>query len=138
MADEIGVGKCKVMHTRKNNPNFTYKVMISEITFAMKEWDLMNGLVINSSMKRSAQYSWAVKKKKKKSLEMENNTENIMILYDGVWSYPECSLQFPPSSPPLHQKGSKQKIERVIKDSKKFGKRNNKYGVNSNYNPVKS
>ena len=65
MADEIGVGKCTVMHTRENNPNFIYKVMISEITFAMKEWDLMNGLAINSSMKRSAQYSRAVNKKNK-------------------------------------------------------------------------
>lgn len=37
MADEISVGKCTVMHMRKNNPNFTYKVMSSEITFATKE-----------------------------------------------------------------------------------------------------
>lgn len=37
MADEISVGKCTGMHMRKNNPNFAYKVMSSEIPFATQE-----------------------------------------------------------------------------------------------------
>lgn len=83
MADEVSVGKCTVMHTIKNHTND--EVTSSEITFAMQEQHLQNELVINSSMKVSAQYSQAVKTEYKSlKMEKENNTENIIMLYDSI------------------------------------------------------
>lgn len=40
MVDENRGGKCTVMHMRKNNSNLRYKVMSSEITFAIQEKDV--------------------------------------------------------------------------------------------------
>ncbi|CAM5080592.1 unnamed protein product [Natator depressus] len=52
--------KCKVMHIRKNNPNYTYKMMGSKLPVTIQERDL--GVIVDSSLKISAQCALTVKR----------------------------------------------------------------------------
>ncbi|CAM5119150.1 unnamed protein product [Natator depressus] len=54
------VDKCKVMHTGKNNPNYTYNMMGANLATTNQEKDL--GVIMDSSLKTSTQCAAAVKK----------------------------------------------------------------------------
>lgn len=60
---------CEVIHKRKNNPHFAYRMMGSELAIMIQKRDL--GIVINSSVEMSAQSLATVKK--------ANRTENKRI-----------------------------------------------------------
>ncbi|CAM5150171.1 unnamed protein product [Eretmochelys imbricata] len=81
------VDKCKVMHIRKNNPNYTYNMMGANLATTNQEKDL--GVIVDSSLKTSTQCAAAVKKANgmlriiKKGIE--NKVENILLpLYKSM------------------------------------------------------
>jgi len=51
---------CEMIHKRENNPHFAYRMMGSELAITIQKRDL--GIIINSSVKMSAQSLAAVKK----------------------------------------------------------------------------
>lgn len=71
---------CEVIHKRKNSPHFAYRMMGSELAITIQKRDL--GIIINSSVKMSAQ-SLAVVKKANRT---ENKRTNITgLLYRSRW-----------------------------------------------------
>lgn len=71
---------CEVIHKRKNNPHFAYRMMGSELAITIQKRDL--GIIINSSVKMSAQNLAAVKKANR----TENKRTNIArLLYRSRW-----------------------------------------------------
>uniref|UniRef100_A0A8C3HZR7 Reverse transcriptase domain-containing protein n=1 Tax=Chrysemys picta bellii TaxID=8478 RepID=A0A8C3HZR7_CHRPI len=83
---KFNVDTCKVMHSGKNNPNYTYNMMGANLTTTNQEKDL--GVIVDSSLKTSTQCAEAVKKANrmlgiiKKGIE---NKENILLpLYKSM------------------------------------------------------
>lgn len=71
---------CEVIHKRKNNPHFAYKLRGSELAITVQKRDL--GIIINSSVKMSAQSLAAVKKANR----TENKRTNVTrLLYRSRW-----------------------------------------------------
>ncbi|CAM5165820.1 unnamed protein product [Natator depressus] len=57
---KFNVDKCKVMQKGKNNPNYTYNMMGTNLATANQEKDL--GVIVDSSLKTSMQCAVVVKK----------------------------------------------------------------------------
>ncbi|CAM5122732.1 unnamed protein product [Eretmochelys imbricata] len=78
---KFNVDKCKVMHIGKNNANYTYNMMGTNLATTNQERDL--GVIMDSSLKMSMQGAAAVKKANgmlgiiKKGIE--NKMENILL-----------------------------------------------------------
>ncbi|CAM4587787.1 unnamed protein product [Lepidochelys kempii] len=84
---KFNVVKCKIMHTGKSNPNYTYNMMGANLATTNQEKDL--GVIVDSSLKMSMQCAAAVKKANgllgiiKKGVK--NKTENILLpLYKSM------------------------------------------------------
>uniref|UniRef100_A0A8C3SIE1 Uncharacterized protein n=1 Tax=Chelydra serpentina TaxID=8475 RepID=A0A8C3SIE1_CHESE len=81
------VDKCKVMHIKKHNPNYTYKMKESKLAVTTQEGDL--GVIVDSCLKTSTQCAAAGKKANRMlgiiRKGIDNKTENILLpLYKSM------------------------------------------------------
>lgn len=71
---------CEVIHKKKNNPHFAYKMRGSELAITVQRRDL--GIIISSSVKISAQSLAVVKKANRR----ENKRTNVTrLMYRSRW-----------------------------------------------------
>lgn len=71
---------CEVIHKKKNNPHFAYKMRGSELAITVQRRDL--GIIISSSVKISAQSLAVVKKADRR----ENKRTNVTrLMYRSRW-----------------------------------------------------
>ncbi|CAM5143004.1 unnamed protein product [Natator depressus] len=84
---KFNVDECKVMHTGKNDPHYTYNMMGANLATTNQEREL--GVIVDSSLKMSTQCTAAVKKVNRMlgiiEKGIENTMENILLpLYKSI------------------------------------------------------
>ena len=120
MANEMYVDKCKVMHIGKNNPNYIYNMMGTNLATTTRERDL--GDIVDSSLKTSTQCAAAVEKANRMlgiiKKGIENKTKNILLLLYKSMVCPHleyCVQMWPP-----HLKKDILALEKVQKRQQKL------------------